>query len=59
MLAAAFVMWGFPLDRKAQQELRAKITAKRGEHEPHDATDAAAAVTGYGTAGTIADQPAE
>jgi GPH family glycoside/pentoside/hexuronide:cation symporter len=59
MLAAAAVMWRFPLDRKGQAELRERINAMRGEHEEHEATDAAAAVTGYGTAGTISDRPAD
>ncbi|MBX3507228.1 MFS transporter [Parvibaculum sp.] len=56
MLAAAFVMWGFPLDKAAQEKLRAEIRALEGEHKPHDAADAAAAVVQVGSAGGIVDR---
>ena len=59
MLASAAVMWSFPLDREAQLELRRKIEERDGAHAPHDASDAAAAVTQVGTSSGIADQPAE
>ena len=56
MLAAAAVMWGFPLDRKAQNALRDRIREIEGEHKPHDAADAAAAVVQVGSAGGIVDR---
>jgi Na+/melibiose symporter-like transporter len=56
MLAAAFVMWGFPLDKAAQEKLREEIRALEGEHKPHDAADAAAAVVQVGSAGGIVDR---
>ncbi|MEX0838576.1 MAG: MFS transporter [Parvibaculum sp.] len=59
MFAAAIVMWRFPLDRKAQLDLRQRIEARDGKHASHDAGDAAAAVVQVGSAGGIADQPAE
>ena len=59
MLAAAVIMWRFPLDKKAQNELRERIEARDGKHASHDASDAAAAVAQVGTAGGIADRPAE
>ncbi|GMV63571.1 MAG: sodium:solute symporter [Parvibaculum sp.] len=59
MLAAAAVMWRFPLDRKAQLDLRRKIEERDGVHAPHNASDAAAAVAQVGSAGGIADQPAD
>jgi len=59
MLAAAVVMWRFPLDRAAQQDLRRRIEERDGVHPSHDASDAAAAVAQVGSAGGIADRPAE
>ncbi len=59
MLAAAVVMWRFPLDRAAQEDLRRRIEQRDGHHASHDAADAAAAVTQVGTAGGIVDRPAE
>lgn len=59
MLAAAVVMWRFPLDRKAQLDLRRKIEERDGAHASHNASDAAAAVAQVGSAGGIADQPAD
>lgn len=59
MLAAAVVMWRFPLDRKAQLDLRRKIEERDGVHASHNASDAAAAVAQVGSAGGIADQPAD
>jgi Na+/melibiose symporter-like transporter len=59
MLAAAIVMWRFPLDRKAQLDLRRKIEERDGVHAPHNASDAAAAIAQVGSAGGIADQPAD
>ncbi|PKQ06412.1 MAG: MFS transporter [Alphaproteobacteria bacterium HGW-Alphaproteobacteria-12] len=59
MLAAALVMWRFPLDRKAQLDLRRKIEERDGVHAPHNASDAAAAIAQVGSAGGIADQPAD
>lgn len=59
MLAAAIVMWRFPLDRKAQLDLRRKIEERDGVHASHNASDAAAAIAQVGSAGGIADQPAD
>ncbi|MDP1628026.1 MFS transporter [Parvibaculum sp.] len=59
MLAAAAVMWRFPLDRAAQSDLRRRIEERDGKHAPHEASDAAAAIAGVGTAGTIVDQPGD
>lgn len=59
MLTAAIVMWRFPLDRTAQEALRRQIEERDGVHAPHNASDAAAAVTQVGTSSGIADQPAE
>lgn len=59
MLAAAVVMWRFPLDRKAQFDLRRKIAERDGAHASHNASDAAAAIAQVGSAGGIADQPAD
>ncbi|MBX3503866.1 MAG: MFS transporter [Parvibaculum sp.] len=56
MLAAAAVMWGFPLDKAAQERLRGEIRALEGDHKPHDASDAAAAVVQVGSAGGIVDR---
>lgn len=48
MLAAGAVMWNFPIDKAAQEEIRAKLA---GEHHAHDGPqDAAAAVAAVGTA---------
>ncbi|ABS64727.1 major facilitator superfamily MFS_1 [Parvibaculum lavamentivorans DS-1] len=55
MLAAAFVMWRFPLDRAAQLALRRKIEERDGKHRAHEASDAAAAVAAVGTAGGVID----
>ena len=59
MLAAAAVMWRFPLDRAAQLELRQRIEKRDGKHASHEASDAAAAIAGVGSAGGIVDRPAE
>ena len=56
MLAAAFVMWGFPLDKAAQEKLREDIRALEGEHKSHDVADAAAAIVQVGSAGGIVDR---
>ncbi|MEQ9144736.1 MAG: MFS transporter [Parvibaculaceae bacterium] len=60
MLAAAAVMWNFPLDRDQQRELRARIAERDGHaHDEHPLSDAAAAVTQVGTGGSILDEPAD
>ncbi|MEQ8265645.1 MAG: MFS transporter [Parvibaculum sp.] len=59
MLAAAVVMWRFPLDRHAQRDLRRRIEERDGKHASHEASDAAAAIAGVGAAGTIVDQPGD
>ncbi len=59
MLAAAVVMWRFPLDRAAQLDLRRRIEERDGKHRSHEASDAAAAVAAVGTAGGIVDQPGD
>ncbi|MEQ9142793.1 MAG: MFS transporter [Parvibaculaceae bacterium] len=59
MLAAAVIMWRFPLDREAQHDLRRRIEERDGHHASHDASDAAAAVTQVGTSSGIVDRPAE
>ena len=59
MLAAAVIMWRFPLDREAQRDLRRRIEERDGHHASHDASDAAAAVTQVGTSSGIVDRPAE
>ncbi len=58
MLAAAAVMWNFPLDRAEQMKLRERIAA-RDQHmlDEHPVTDAAAAVAQVGSGGGIADAP--
>jgi glycoside/pentoside/hexuronide:cation symporter, GPH family len=40
MLAAAVVMWRFPLDRKAQQALRRRIEEREGQHTLPGVSDA-------------------
>ncbi len=58
MLAAAAVMWNFPLNRTEQKLLRERIAA-RDQHklDEHPLSDAAAAVTQVGTGGGVADAP--
>ncbi|HBM89877.1 MAG TPA: MFS transporter, partial [Rhodobiaceae bacterium] len=58
MLAAAAVMWNFPLNRTEQKLLRERIT-ERDQHklDEHPLSDAAAAVTQVGTGGGVADAP--
>lgn len=59
MLAAAWVMWKFPLDRAAQEDIRRQLTERDQAHAEHNATEAAAAVVTMGTAGGLADNPAD
>ncbi len=60
MVAGAAVMWNFPLDREQQRLLREKIAARDlHAHDEHVVSDAAAAVTQLGSAGTIYDRPAD
>lgn len=59
MLAAAFVMWKFPLDRAAQEDIRRQLAERDGAHKEHPAAEAAAAVVQVGTAGGLADNPAD
>ena len=53
MAAAGLVMWGFPLDREKQREIRDKL-----KERDHMLADAAGAIAEVGAAGTIADEPA-
>lgn len=55
MLAAGFVMWGYPLTKEAQEELRIKLAERHHDHE--GAADMAAAVSAVAT--TVHDRPAD
>ena len=55
MLAAGAVMWKFPIDRAAQEEIRAKLAGRHHAHE--DVQDAAAAISSVGT--TVSDRTAD
>ncbi len=59
MLAAAAVMWKFPLDRAAQEDIRRKLTERDAAHAENPLTEAAAAVVDVGTAGGLVDKPAD
>jgi Na+/melibiose symporter-like transporter len=54
MLAAAVVMWKFPLDRAAQEDIRRQLAERDGRHAEHNATEAAAALVQIGG---LADNP--
>ncbi len=55
MIGAGLVMWKFPLDKQAQEDLRRRLAEEHHDHE--EASDAAAAVGSYGT--TLSDRPAD
>ncbi|PCJ71284.1 MAG: MFS transporter [Rhodobiaceae bacterium] len=60
MLSAAAVMWKFPLNREQQQLLRSRLALRdQHAHDEHPMSDAAAAVAQVGSAGGIADKPAD
>src|SRR5690606_3436513 len=57
MLAAAWVMWSFPLDREAQEEVRRQLMERDGAE--NTATEAAAAAVTLGAGAGLADNPAD
>jgi len=55
MLLAGAVMWKFPIDKAAQEQIRMRLAERQDRHE--DAQDAAAAVAAMGT--TLQDRTAD
>jgi len=62
MLAAAFLVWNFPLDKAAQADIRRRLAERDRAHQDdtlQEASEAAAAVVTVGTASGIVDKPAD
>ena len=59
MLAAAWVMWNFPLDREAQEEVRRQLMERDGAEAENTATEAAAAAVTIGVGTGLTDNPAD
>jgi len=60
MAGAAYVIWSFPLGRAAQEDLRRRIIERDGHGTAGNTlAEAEAAVVQVGSAGSIADRPAD